>query len=105
MSERAPLEGETAIVTGAGRGIGRAVALVFAQAGATVVLASRTEASVLQTAAEIAEQGGKAIAAPADVTVKREVDAVVERAVAETGRLDVVVNNAGVFVWKALAHL
>ena len=101
----APLAGETALVTGAGRGIGRAVALAFARAGATVVLSSRTAEQLHQTAAEIASVGGRAIAVPGDVTKKADVEATVERALHETGRLDIVVNNAGVFVWKALANL
>jgi 3-oxoacyl-[acyl-carrier protein] reductase len=105
MSETKPLDGDTAIITGAGRGIGRAVALVFARAGAKVVLASRTVASLEQTAAEVRAEGGHAISVPTDVTVKAHVDALVERAAVETGRVDIVVNNAGVFVWKAMAHL
>src|SRR5438128_395800 len=58
------LDGETAIVTGAGRGIGRAVALVFARAGATVVVASRTSEQVEETAREITEAGGRDLVAP-----------------------------------------
>ena len=99
------LSGETAIVTGAGRGIGRAISLAFAHAGATVVLASRTEEQLAQTAAEIAAAGGRAVPVPTDVASKGAVDRLVEKALAETGRVDVVVNNAGVFVWKALANL
>src|SRR5438128_1090928 len=83
-----------AVISGAGRGIGRAVALVFAQAGATVVLAARTEADLEQTAEEIRSEGGEAVVVPTDVTSNAGVTALVERAVAETGRLDVVVNNA-----------
>jgi 3-oxoacyl-[acyl-carrier protein] reductase len=99
------LADETAIVTGAGRGIGRAISLAFARAGATVVLASRTEEQLAQTASEIASSGGRAIPVPTDVSSKADVDRLVQKALAETGRLDVVVNNAGVFVWKALANL
>jgi 3-oxoacyl-[acyl-carrier protein] reductase len=99
------LEGETAIVTGAGRGIGRAVALVFARAGATVVVASRTPEQVEETAREIGEAGGRALAVATDITSRAAVEALVQSATDATGRLDIVVNNAGVFIWKALANL
>jgi NAD(P)-dependent dehydrogenase (short-subunit alcohol dehydrogenase family) len=99
------LSGETAIVTGAGRGIGRAISHAFARAGATVVLASRTEEQLTATAAEIASAGGQAIPVPTDVSSRADVDRLVQKALDETGRIDVVVNNAGVFVWKALANL
>jgi 3-oxoacyl-[acyl-carrier protein] reductase len=99
------LAGETAIVTGAGRGIGRAIARAFAGAGATVVCASRTKEPLEETIAEIVRSGGAAVAQEADVTRKADAEALVRRALDATGRLDIVVNNAGVFVWKALANL
>jgi 3-oxoacyl-[acyl-carrier protein] reductase len=99
------LEGQTAIVTGAGRGIGRAIARAFARAGATVVLVSRTADDLERTLGEIAHEGGRALAVPADVTRKADVTAAVVRALDATGGLDILVNNAGVFVWKALANL
>lgn len=99
------LEGETALVTGAGRGIGRAISRAFAREGATVVLASRTKDDLERTLAEIERGGGRAIAVPTDVTRKADVEGVVARALDATGRIDVLVNNAGVFVWKALANL
>lgn len=100
-----PLSGETAIVTGAGRGIGRAIARTFAGAGATVILASRTRDDLDRTRDEIARSGGLAVSHAADVTRKSDADALVGRALEATGRLDVVVNNAGIFLWKALANL
>lgn len=100
-----PLAGETAIITGAGRGIGRAVALTFARAGANVVLASRTATELNETASEVTAAGGRALAAPCDVTSRSAVAELVSAALKETGRLDIVVNNAGVFIWKALQNL
>ncbi len=99
------LEGETAIVTGAGRGLGRAISLVLARAGATVAVASRSADEVERTKREIEGAGGKALAIATDVTSRTAVEALVERTRETTGRLDIVVNNAGVFVWKELANL
>ena len=86
------LDGKTALVTGAGRGIGRAVALALAAAGAELVLVSRTASQLEEVAGEIAQQGGRALALPLDVTDS----AAVRDAVAGLGRLDILVNNAGV---------
>src|ERR1019366_7767683 len=99
------LEGETAIVTGGGRGIGRAISLALARAGATVVLASRPANEVERTREEIEAEGGKALAVATDVTSRASVEAPAARAKEATGRIDIVVNSAGVFVWKALANL
>ena len=100
-----PLEGQTVIVTGAGRGIGRALAVTFARAGARVVLAARTEEQLRETAAEVETAGGDAFPVPTDVRDAASVEALVARAIGETGRVDVVVNNAGVFVWKPFEKL
>ncbi len=86
------LDGKTALVTGAGRGIGRAVALALAAAGAELVLVSRTASQLEEVVGEIAQQGGRARALPLDVTDS----AAVRDAVAGLGRLDILVNNAGV---------
>ena len=85
------LDGKTALVTGAGRGIGRAVSLALATAGAELILVSRTPSELDQVAGEIARGGGKARALPFDVTRS---DAVRD-AFAGLGRLDILVNNAG----------
>ncbi|MFJ2234116.1 SDR family NAD(P)-dependent oxidoreductase [Streptomyces sp. NPDC087859] len=87
----------TVLVTGAGSGIGRAVALAFAAEGAQVVVAGRRREPLDDTAALIEEAGGKALALTADVSRAPDVRAVVAAAVDRFGSLDVAVNNAGVF--------
>lgn len=99
------LSGKTVVVTGAGRGIGRAIALAASREGATVVLAARTEEQIREVAREVAALGGAALPVTADVRRREDVERLVERAVAETGRVDAVVSNAGVFVWKPLEKL
>jgi NAD(P)-dependent dehydrogenase (short-subunit alcohol dehydrogenase family) len=91
VNEPFRLDGKIALVTGAGRGIGRAVALALATAGAELILVSRTESELDEVAREIASRGGKVQVAPFDVTRS---DAVRE-AFAGLGRLDILVNNAG----------
>jgi 3-oxoacyl-[acyl-carrier protein] reductase len=90
------LSGKTAAVTGAASGIGRATAEVLAAAGANVVAGDVNEAGLRETHERIADAGGKAITQRADVTSKAEVDAFIDRAVSEFGRLDVMANIAGV---------
>ena len=89
------LEGQVAIVTGAGRGIGHAIAHAFAREGARVVLAARTRQELAATAAAIRESGGTALAIPTDVTQDGAVEAMVEQATGELGRVDVLVTAAG----------
>ncbi|WP_030615581.1 SDR family NAD(P)-dependent oxidoreductase [Streptomyces fulvoviolaceus] len=87
----------TALVTGAGSGIGRAVALALAAEGAQVVVAGRRQEPLDETVALIERAGGKALAVTADVTRAADIQAVVDAAVERFGSLDVAVNNAGVF--------
>jgi 7-alpha-hydroxysteroid dehydrogenase len=93
--DRFDLTGKAAIVTGAGRGIGAACALAFADAGADVVLAARTKEQLDGVAAQIATRGRRGVVVPCDVSDTANLEAVVDRAMAELGRIDVVVNNAG----------
>ncbi len=90
------LNGKRAIVTGAGSGIGRASALLFAKEGAAVLAVDKTADAVAETARQIAAAGGKAIAMAADAGSEADVEAYVKRALAEFGGLDVVYANAGI---------
>ena len=90
------LDGRAAIVTGASRGLGRAMALALAEAGADVALASRSVAELEETARAIEKLGRRALVVPTDVTVYAQVEALVERAAQALGRLDIVVNNSGI---------
>jgi NAD(P)-dependent dehydrogenase (short-subunit alcohol dehydrogenase family) len=98
MNDLAPtfsLEGRVAVVTGAGRGIGRAIATTFALAGADVALASRTAAELEDRAEEIRRIGRRAVAVPTDVVELDQVQALIDRTVEELGTVDIMVNNAG----------
>ncbi|HJR45515.1 MAG TPA: SDR family NAD(P)-dependent oxidoreductase [Actinomycetota bacterium] len=89
------LEGKAAIVTGASRGIGRAIALGFAEAGADVAVAARSEGDLETLAKEIDTIGRKALVIPTDVTQRESIENLIQTTVAELGRLDILVNNAG----------
>lgn len=90
------LERRVALVTGAGRGIGRAVALTLAQAGAKVAVLSRTEANAYETVQAIEQAGGTAFPLAYDVAQSASADQAVEAVVRQWGRLDILVNNAGI---------
>lgn len=90
-----PLEGKVALVTGASRGIGRAVALAFAGSGADIVPAARSEIHLESVAAEARALGRRASPVTCDVTDANQIAACVEGAVAAFGRIDILVNNAG----------
>jgi NAD(P)-dependent dehydrogenase (short-subunit alcohol dehydrogenase family) len=92
------LAGKTALVTGAGRGIGRQLALVFAQAGADVAVNSRTETELGAVAEEIRALGRRAVVVRGDVSAATAAAAVVEAATAGLGQLDVLLNAAGIAV-------
>ncbi len=93
--ERFGLHGKVVIVTGAGRGLGRQMALALARAGADIVCAARTAEQIEATAAEIAAVGRRAITVPTDVRRSGDVNALVSRCLEEFGRVDVMLANAG----------
>ncbi len=99
------LTGRTALVTGAGRGIGREIACALAGAGAAVVLTSRTPAQLAETAALIREAGGTAAEVQADVTDAAQVAGLHRAALELTGQVDIVVNNAGNLISKPFVQL
>lgn len=98
------LAGKVALVTGAGRGIGRAIVLALADKGAAVALVARSDAELDALATTIASAGGQALAAPADVSQEEAVRAAVAAVVERWGRLDVVVNCAGIGIFKPLVE-
>jgi 3-oxoacyl-[acyl-carrier protein] reductase len=90
------LSGKTVVVTGAGRGIGQSVALAFARAGADVACVSRTEANAQKVTELVKAEGRKSHAYAVDVAKSSEVDAATEKVLADFGKVDVLVNNAGI---------
>jgi len=90
------LTNKIAIVTGGGRGIGKAIALEYAKAGANVVVASRNQENIETVAAEIRALGRESLAVATDIRVPEQVDNMVKQAMDKFGRIDILVNNAGV---------
>ena len=93
--DRFKLTDRVAIVTGAGKGIGRGIALAFAEAGADVVCAARTAADIESTVEDVRERGRRGLALPTDVLKTPDLERLVEATRKEFGRIDVLVNNAG----------
>ncbi len=96
MDTRQPLDGQVAVVTGAGRGIGAAIARKLASLGATAVLCGRTQAALDNTARTILDAGGKTEVIPCDVTLLHQLEYAATRVDSTFGRLDILVNNAGI---------
>lgn len=99
--EKFQLKDKVAIVTGAGRGIGKHVALAFAEAGADVVVAARTEKEIKETAEEVNRRGRKSLVVRMDVSKSRDVQDMVDRTISEFGKIDILVNNAGIATGKS----
>ena len=103
-NESQPLSGQVAVITGASRGIGKAIAVEFARAGADLVVAARSSekapsklpGTIEETAREVEAAGRRALAVAADVTDEAQVEALARRTLEEFGRVDILVNNAGI---------
>ena len=98
------LAGKVAVVTGSSSGIGKAIALRFGQEGAKVVVAARRKGLCEQTAKEICRKGGEAFVVQTDVSHENQADMLFDRAVQQYGRIDITVNNAGVFGGRRIAE-
>src|SRR5262245_45223782 len=99
------LKGRVALVTGASRGIGQAIAQAFGAAGADVACCARSQAQIDGTAKEIRERGGRAAAITLDVTSAPDIERAVREVEAALGPVDVLVNNAGIILEKKTIDL
>ena len=98
------LAGQVALITGAGRGLGRQIALAFARAGADIVATARTKAQVEDTTREIKALCRRALSIVTDVTQEDQVRAMTDQALKEFGQVDILVNNAGMSVYGSFVE-
>lgn len=104
LLEKFRLDGKVAVITGAGKGIGAAIARAFAEAGADVVIGARTVPDLEAVAADVAAQARRALAVETDVMDSAQLHNLAQQAMAEFGRIDILVNNAGGFPPKPVAQ-
>ena len=102
--DRFRLDGKVAVVTGAGKGIGAAIARAFAEVGADVVIGARTVVDLEQVAKEVRAMGRRALVVPTDVLDFSQLQVLADRAMQEFGRIDILVNNAGGFPPKPVSQ-
>ena len=105
--EKGTLDGKVIIITGGGTGLGRSMAFRLAEEGADIVVAARRVPPLEETAEGVVERGGKALVVPTDVTDTAQVNRLIEKTLAEMGKIDVFINNAGIvrgerpkFMWE-----
>ncbi len=99
------LRNKTAVITGSGRGIGKATALIFAKEGANIVISDVNRNDVERTVAEVSETGAEAAGIKADVTNKNQVIELMDLAVSKYGKIDILINNAGITMDAALLKM
>lgn len=105
VSERFDIAGKVAIVTGAASGIGRAIALDLAEAGAKVAIADKALGGAEEVAREIQSVGGKAIAIKTDVTDSKDVEQMAQRTIEKFGKIDIMINNAGIIARSSVLDM
>jgi 2-hydroxycyclohexanecarboxyl-CoA dehydrogenase len=98
-------QNRTVLITGAGRGIGRSIALRFAEEGARAALVARTAAELEETARQVAAAGGRSVVIPLDITTPGAAEECAARTEKELGPVDILVNNAGIFLWRPFLKL
>jgi len=99
------LENKTAIITGAGSGIGRAMALTFSKEGATIVVADRSEQGGKETIEQIKKQGGKAVFVKTDVSKAEDIDEMAQKCLQYFGKIDILINNAGILKFSPIHEM
>jgi NAD(P)-dependent dehydrogenase (short-subunit alcohol dehydrogenase family) len=105
ISDEYRVDGKVAIVTGAGRGIGRAIALALAEGGADVAVVARTREQITEAAEEIRKLGRKALAIPTDVSKPDQIKKAVEETLSKFGKIDILCSNAGTVVCKPIVFV
>jgi len=99
------LKDKVSVITGSGKGIGKSIALLFAQEGSKVVICSRTKRDLDQVEEEVSRRGGACLSVVADVAEKNSVDRLVSRVLDQYRKIDILVNNAGIFPKRDLVHM